>query len=611
MLRRLRLGFAIILAVALLAPAASVASVAPPPAPTPGAPSFADLVPHTRAPHSPADLGARWLAHPDPRDLPALTREFMADRAPELVAAAALVGTSRRALPWGDATGDGLADALVQSRDESTRAFGLEARRGTNGALLWARADVGVVDVLPIPLADVTGDARADVLLLSFTLDDQHVSGVCSIVCEETTTTQYHWTLSLLSGADGAPAWTRILPGRLSDTIVGVFGLVLVETWSATNITLYLDAPRAGDPGLVLDRYDASNFMATMLVNSTGELVDGASGATLLVEQHLEQPDFAILQLVGDTTGDAAGDLAWEVDQDVYFPTGQTGFAVDTIDGATLAPGWSYRSNASTDQFALPARADLSDDARADLFVLRGDDTVGLLAQGVMRWSGREGVPIVAGSIDGGAGSDAILVIDDTSGIDHRFTVDRVDGRTGATLFSTQPFLGEQSNSFTSLYVEVDLDGDGVLDPVVNHQYLEQNAASYNGSSLVESGRSGAPLWSADLPGLWFLAPAGDLDGDARDDAERVTLDFTQYPAFSFRIDALAMPSGAPLWSVSEGFATFGGIAYVTAGELDGAPGEEGLLQNSIFDGVFVGSRVRALSGATGAALWDVGDPLT
>jgi hypothetical protein len=575
----------------------------------------------------PADAMERLLAARSVDALPAVALDVLRERSrADVDDVRALAedagGPVRIGLPAGDLDGDGVADALLASTTPGTTAFRLDGARGFDAAPLWSRAFVAR-DLVAVSVPDQTGDARADVLVYSFLVTAEHSNGGCfEVGCVIQYTASYRWGIELVSGTDGSTAWARTYPGSITLEYVDVLGGV-VESYNATNLTVFPFFPAAGDPGVVIDAYDAQLLGVALLVESRGELVRGSDGATLVARRDAGRPNYAILEPVGDLAGSPAGDVAWEVDEDLFVEyvcvhavgtcTRETRMTVEAIDGASLATAWAIVDDGLGLRFTVPTSADLDGDGLADLFVLRETAngpllTISLLSgvDGSTAWTGPAGTPLVIGDVDGGAGTDFAIVRESYDGLDRQYEVERYDGATGALLFSTAPFPGEQPNSSTSLFLGGDMDGDGVQDVLVNHLY-NLPFTGYRASSLVESGRTGAVVLLEDGPGIVFESPLGDVDGDGTTDLTRITLDFTAYPVFTLTIETRRMTDATSLWTLQETYPEFPGIYLLGAPDLSGAGGDDVLFTVIGTHGAALDTRVRALDGAGGTAMWTVG----
>jgi hypothetical protein len=411
-------------------------------------------------------------------------------------------GSWAETYPAGDLDGDGRGDAVTYHLDLETWTLSLEAVRGDTGAVLWqrdGRADGG----LAWPLRqDLTGDGAADLLafsldILSDSFEECWESGEEDCWNEPWEAT-FAWTIGLVSGRDGATAWSRNLDGWIRESFSGPAGStpVTVEVgeeriyeFAGENVDILpfvADLDGTGTPEVILNAIDFSErFTATgdavrsplgsagrweggwsldsatrvSVISGSGaelhQLFDGGAGR-IAVLWPLEQPDGAAdvvweRSVYGDTQHECVYvDVAVDLE---YCPTddyGEDAFEVVVLDGASFEQRWAK----TVDGYgtAWPLGGDLDADGRNDVAIWSIDwdtwqDRAELLsgATGAALWD--EDVLIrgvlAAGPLDGAPGDDVVAVdyddVYDDATDTYTTTVhfQRRNGATGALLGQT------------------------------------------------------------------------------------------------------------------------------------------------------------------------------
>jgi hypothetical protein len=338
---------------------------------------------------------------------------------------------------------------------------------------------------------------------------------------------------------------------------------------------------------------------------------------------------------IGDAIGDSATDVAWETviwgeglfacaavvigtctDSGTYSQT------IDAIDGSTAATAWTLQPEVS-DIWLYPLGADVSGDGKDDLFSLDWAS----YTQGVR--SGADGTPLWSkdlsdwvvlpplGSVGGEVGSDFLEIGYEYLGSGLSLSLNRLDGATGATLFSStyEPELPEESDSYAYAFLGGDLDGDGVLDPVIDmYVYDYVTGGETRSIGHAESGRDATILFARDVTGYVSTWPAdgydgGDLDGDGTDDLLELSLNDS-----TLTVGAHLMPDAGPAWTWTESYDDNQWLNWLYlfgTADTSGDGGDDLLLYREVYkettdDFTFAG-RFDVVEGSTGGVRWGKG----
>lgn len=557
-------------------------------------------------------------------------------------------GVIRFGLPVGDLTGDGLDDALSYELDFADFSFAVRGVSGLTGEELWSR-DFGpeVYDVLPVPAGDLTGDGADDVLLLTFTFD-QAVGAVAVV------SYWYHWDLSVVDGATGLDVWFARYAGQLT----GAFGCALLACgfrYEATKIAVlpFLSGDHDGDglDDVVVNVLDARVTLAfafalvafaeviDIQIATRAEVLAGDTAQRLLLRAHNYVPNGVLLLPAGDAVGDAAPDLLWERIADVQGPIVcgilvgcrvpfRSDLVLEMIDGNGFVTAWETRVEGLLFGAAEALGGDADGDGKGDLALYAAPDE-STFEQGVVAGATGEVLWLrpfdpytllfVAGPIGGAAGDD--LVAAPVFGFveaEGSLPIERVDGATGASLFSTALDLTghpEIDHWFTFAYEFGDADADGVTDLGLIAEGHDHDDPDFPESGLVfanvvESSASGARLLERVTAGLEFGLPAGDVNGDGADDAYLLAISF-QPSALLVDLSALDVAGGAALWTRSDAYSGLAFLALEPTGDQTGAGGADALYSRAQNEQSGLKSRIDGLDGQSGALSWGFGDALT
>ncbi len=543
-------------------------------------------------------------------------QEAVLELAPMSLGISATSGWSGYATAFlqGDATGDGLSEVFVvhqpSGRDPSLR---FEVISPPHGLSLWSTVVQG--DLIRWTLdVDLTGDGLTDVLFQTATRND-----------DDTTT----WRLWAVRGADGTVAWERTITGATAGQQAGGAGHVVGAAGGVSAAVVPVVGPDAdGDGGadVWLNEIDGASAWAGEENALTPYSAGSALGRFSLLSGATGLPvSTAALPAAGTTVvlpgGDLSGDgLADSVASQIHStPTSPAGRAVVTtisaLEGRTGALLWTAANDGQAVGVPVP---DLDGDGLADVLV-RQTDTLGARsgADGSELWVHDDplyGVE-VPGDIDGVAGHD-VLMLDTAHGPDREIRVHSLAlrGDTGAAIYDTKiiprtlPTDGYVSTGFSP--VAGDMDGDGVLDTVINSAtgpFLGQDT----GDIHVISGATGQIHWSRfgeDLAGTG----GGDLTGDGRDDVFQIR---NKAADGLWDYAALTGANGDEVWSRN-----YDGSAFVRGrvGHDLGGSGADDVLFLVITEeeddggGIPLGATavtpktwVDAVDGPTGELLWD------
>lgn len=261
-------------------------------------------------------------------------------------------------LPGGDLDGDGRGDVLVFTIDLAEQTVvDLEAL-DADGATLWTRVvdpqDEGA-PVLYGAVPDLDGDGGDDLLGVGLAYGDpESGSGCIYTVCNSTTTIDWTWTVSVLSGADGARLWSKSTDGGFATHYqtadVDTDGDVVTADTEAIRFTWRYDdlAPKvtvmpSDDGTMVLHTSSSFKHEATYLRSyhaAEGPWPAYASGHAFLYHRVFEEStEYASLDGAtgtplrqatagparGDTGATAIGDVDGDGTPDILVTGGTTG----------------------------------------------------------------------------------------------------------------------------------------------------------------------------------------------------------------------------------------------------------------------------------------------
>ncbi|HVM26060.1 MAG TPA: hypothetical protein VM433_00095 [Mycobacteriales bacterium] len=494
-----------------------------------------------------------------------------------------------QAVPAGDLDGDGGADVLTGSYSDD--GVVLEARRGTDGSLLWTTAEQDGDGALAYPLGrDLTGDGRDDLLLHSIVGEGEAAfeEGVDGYSYRYTAT--FVHTVGVISGADASTAWSRQAEGSIDETESARFDPIGL-TWSyeyelrstALGVLALLTDDVTGD-GLAdiatsvidLDVSDAGSGLsafvagvhertATLRSGTSADVHEGATGAVRGSRTVADQAGISVLVPMGQVGGSPAADLLWttslERDHDqtcVYAvvvgecqddSTGREAVDLELLDGAQLSPLWSTTTDGSW-PFVTPLGSDADSDGAPDL-VLGIDAPSPRLqlvsgADGSVLWEVADDRYLFA--LGTATGPDGAVVL--LAGIDVEFgfgligpgevavetTVERRAARTGDLRSSEAHRAAVLTTPDTdslgfaiALDPSADVDGDGVPELVVGVGAEASGGASGQARSVnvVEQLATGEDLRAETSDDLRIVVPYGDLDGDVAVDLARLVISFS------------------------------------------------------------------------------------
>lgn len=534
----------------------------------------------------------------------------------------ALQGSWADALGVGDLDGDGAEDVGILDIALPDGSLTLRAVRGPDASQLWSHpmASAGLL----LTRRDLTGDGADDLIRFAIPRFE-----VLEEDCppEQWECDDYHavfeWEVSVLSGRDLRPAWTRSWSGRVTeeyrdeqdlaarrityrfevrngwilpfDMGAGSRIAVLTDAWDLDDRWDYTDATV---PVVEPDTFSAS-------VRTTDRLTvhDGATGAALASAVHgpaagytqvdpgtdLDHDGHAevlLLTSVQPEIAQACTDLV--IKRECTGTTSSPDHRLDLLDGRTLAQRWSRPSGGAHGTAGM-LDADVTGDgvpdlahrwftapqggspARAGTDVLSGAD--GSLVWQLDSYAALTGV----GDVDGDGRDDLVHTATVHSGDTATITLHRRDGGTGKVLFSTSHHLGGGGATEAGyVYAADDQDADGRPDLVFGRvtYRVEQNSSGASvlvpdrSTAQVESARTGGAVWAATGPGARTLLPLGDLDGDGTEDFDWSTVRAVDGVTV-LELDVRRGRSGARLWSRSLE-SPFGYVAAVGDIDLDG-----------------------------------------
>lgn len=552
------------------------------------------------------------------------------------------------------------------------------ARRGIDGTILWTLdlRTIGDYTFL-IPLAmDLDGDGRADLLRVSATLDSTTGAVPCVVVaCAGSQTDTFHWTIEPQDGLTLDPLWTKTIPGTATWTVIDADALVPFAGVYSVDVTAgYVDVAIAGDHNadglgdVLINAYDESEDAAyagvwALLafayagyddygIGVRASVVSSVDGSAVFERAQSADDGLATMLVAGDMSGDGNADLLWITGKRSGTPFACVfGFVAGTCLSARTLTLRLESIDASTEQTRWTA--DLNDPGLAGIYFVTepfdgtGDgkqdmlldmysfdpiegsrETLVLLSgsSGARTWERAHpfdyfAAVAVIGPVGGAPGTDLEIISEAYEFDAWGFAMQRVDGATGADLFSTTRTFTMPDSPFGSSSSLVgwlaDADGDGTLDVNAASStrfYLEEGFGGGYGAVAVDSGRTGALLYQDQIGEFSGWTPAGDLNADGRADLGRWKNDTATRTVDSA---GLLMPSGSLAWSRSDTFdATvddyFAGM--VSLANLDGVPGDEPQLGRftATSDGTswIESGRIDIVASTDGSILWGWGDDI-
>lgn len=379
------------------------------------------------------------------------------------------------------------------------------------------------------------------------------------------------------------------------------------------------------------------------------DVADAATGAVRKSLSDTAHGRVSFLYPVSDSVGGPGPDLLWDrtvvpdqeyecVSVDVWveyvshcpdeFEEGWS-VALDVLDGESLESAWSV--TVPDGWFAFSLGDDFDSDDRSDLMAFSenadGYKTVVLSgATGALLWEHESThdwlFPAVVGQLDEVPGDDLVTTAFEWGESDGAtIVIDRRSGRTGEVISSTEHSLPAPSDDdahFTAALIYVaggsDGDGDAVGDLTVGwiqSAYRfdalaeEPERLSLESHAVAESGRSGDArrvLSVKDQAAV--LAPIDDLSGDGLADVldQRSVYDW-EADLETVRWTASPFVAGPDLWTTG---ASGRWVWLYPAGDQDGQPGNEVLLETYFSEGNRWSSTLDSLSGRTGTPRWSL-----
>lgn len=567
-------------------------------------------------------------------------------KAPFLVAPAGssgstAMGTFSAGLPGGDVNGDTLADVLLAAgvlyRDNfvnptADRTLGvdglvrnrlhfltLESRRGYDGLLGWSRALDSEYDLKMFSAGDVNEDGFVDVLLYEFALRPAPPHPAVTAYLG------LRYTISMVSGMDGATLWNRTVSGHILSP--SVFGLALAPVYAGLGLAL---APLpAGD----LDNDGASDFVLNVIMqartvlptwfSTDAQLISGRTGATLLRREQLPGPILALLTPIPDAVGDIRPDLMWSRSS---WASGLPQLLdIEVLDGNGYGTAWSkFVYDPSVLASAVAAlRCDTSGDGKSDLLIgaltiqdllggSRATATIVDGASGTFRWRAEGDLILCLGGVDSTPGSEVALFNLSVTAERIDLSARRIDGDRGAQLFATtRQFVAPEGLQFNrvSLRDVADGDGDGVADWVLDGVAMSFDGQLSHSRSLVESGRTGAVLSDGVAAQDVMTVAAADLDGDFKTDLLQVRTKYAGQCKRDVEIAARAATATTDDWMRPFQSHPEDRLLVTPSPALTGAAGEDVVFTHQRAQAWSTRSVVYALDGDLGSELWRAGDP--
>lgn len=479
-------------------------------------------------------------------------------------------GATNSDVVGGDLNGDGFADAVVASFDDSV--FAID---GATGSELW-RTVIGGLWVNAVDTGRVNGDAFDDVAFAH-----EYLTGFSN-------------HLGVLDGTDGSVIWQLTVPYVVLDTL-------LADVDADGQLEAVFGGATGGDRAWVYVRDAATGALeweyelgAMDHVNGQVHLravdIDGDSDLDLVVgswvgtkqvfafEGDSATPLWISPTLESFTRDLAFGDVTGDSRMNVLAATGNRVQVLDAVDGTRswyYAVGGSIASVAVGDldgsgvlDVVAGGGAEFSGtppDPGKSIWALRTTDSPLLWEYGF----GQYGNALAVAELSGDSAEEVVTV----SSLDDAAIV--IDGATGLPLWT---WTGTE-NLYT--VTTGDFDGNGTIDVAV---------AGNDNTVTALYGNLGAVMWQFPTGGQVYrkCLASTDIDNDGMAEVIAGSDDNTIY--------AINGLDGALDWSV-----TFGGdIEEVELAQMDGA----GPLDVVAAVG-WPGNRVVVLDGADGSLLWE------
>ncbi|HWH30678.1 MAG TPA: hypothetical protein VNU26_17275 [Mycobacteriales bacterium] len=598
---------------------------------------------------------AAWLG-----SVAAAVRAAQPDAPAPVVAAApepGLDGGGGEPGPWagtgaaGDVDGDGLQDVLTLSFEAGTLV--LQARRGTDAALLWSRDLADGFGALAFPVGrDLTGDGADDLLYVvtagteQLVVEESEAAGSYEYRADLTT------SVGVVSGADGTTVWETTRDGDLDEryswstdpagltwrseyvlrsTALAVLPLVSddvtgdgVADVALSSIDLDVDASYAGAGALVAWADDVDERVRS---GTSAVLLDGPTGTAVADREVAGQAAISVLLPVGQVVADGRGELLWTTERvgdldtvcagalDVQQCTGgerEAAVELELLSGPGLTRHWAVTTPGGL-AWPFPLGHDVDGDGAADLglhvdwpgsrfAVLSGAD-------GGTVWEVVSDDWLYLAGIDDGVAALGRFGSSSGEGLSMDVVVERRDARSGALLSTTRHQVSApvpDGDDWSGAAVGVldtapDADGDGRDELLVGVAVSSEAGGTSQTRSLnvVERLADGHRVRTREGDDLAVVVRAGDLDGDGLQDVREDVLTFR--PDEWFGVDAVStarrVVDGAALWTRSGDLFAL----PVEAGDQDGVAGEE-LLE--VHEDPQLPLQVRSLRGSDLTVRW-------
>jgi hypothetical protein len=227
---------------------------------------------------------------------------------------------------------------------------------------------------------------------------------------------------------------------------------------------------------------------------------------------------------------------------------------------------------------------------------------------------GRVQGSLIVPDLDGDGLNDTLVMILDNDPITDAYEqiLKAKKGSNGVTLWSHSISANNKEDAWMNVYPEYDLDGDGLKDVLVYTQKYESATSIYKSSLIAKKGSNGVALWSYSISAknggyAWInVYPASDLDGDGLLDILLNTQNYDpDKDLYKSSIIAKNGSDGATLWSYSINGSN-AGLSGSQVDDLDGDGLKDVLVntQNYDSDTDLYESSLIAKKGSNGATLW-------
>ncbi len=392
---------------------------------------------------------------------------------------------------------------------------------------------------------------------------------------------------------------------------------------SSSSSGAFIQSEPAGDlngDGMddVLVGFGSYNASMNLLLDKV-DAVSGGDGAVLWSRTHNENRWIYAIR-AGNLNGDGMDDVLLLTSS---YDSGADTYPLDSIsalNGVNGAVLWS-KTNIDEDQWEVWTEFDFNGDGIDDImvcyssykssidadcidkiYILKGGDGSLLWQKNPCNWV----YAYPAGDLNGDGAEDLLVYTQQNFTTYWTAEIFAVQGSNGGTLWSKTAST-EDNTWIYAADPAGDLNDDGKSDVVMQHERYNPSVDDYTTTIYALHGKSGSAIWSDEstAPDSWMdVYPAGDLDGDGKDD---VLLYPWEYNPSTNRwyVDIVYARRGYdnhPLWTK-----TGTNMGFRSAGDLNGDDADDLLFYECIYDtsnNIYLQTDVSAVKGRDGSTLW-------